>query len=198
MEKHGAMPDGDVRELVLRARGDDSAAFEQLMSLYEPMLAAAVHRYAPEGQEEDARQEALAGFYRAVLSFDVTQPGVAFGLYAKICVSRALISHARDAMRRARQTVGSLDYEEYLRCLADAASDPAQQLIDEESIRSLRRLIRDNLSDYENRVWDMYIAGASVETVAASLGRSERSINNALYRIRRKLRELLEASGRMG
>lgn len=181
-----------IRELVLRARSNEGAAFEQLMARYRPMLESAVRRYAPEGQEDDARQEALTGFYRAVLTFDASQPEVAFGLYAKICVTRALISHAREALRRARQTADPAEYEDYLRHLADTSSDPAQQLIDEENIRSLRSLIRENLSDYENSVWDMHTSGMSSGEIAARLGRDERSINNALYRIRRKLREALE------
>ncbi len=192
MEEQKEARGDEICELVLRARSNDSSAFEQLMKRYEPMLESAVRRYAPEGQEEDANQEALAGFYRAVLSFNLSQQDVAFGLYAKICVTRALISHAREVLRHARQTADNLEYEDYLRELADTSSDPAQQLIDEESIRSLRRLIRENLSDYENSVWDMYVSGLPAADIATRLGRDERSINNALYRIRRKLRDVLE------
>lgn len=195
-ENENNMSGAELGELIVRVRADDSAAFETLLSRYEPMIGNTVRRYAPQGQEDDARQEALAGFYRAVLTFDTTQPCVEFGLYAKICVTRALISHAREAQRRARQTAGAVEYEDYVRYHADTVSDPAQQIIDEENISSLRRLIRENLSAFENRVWDMYTAGVPAATIACELGRSERSINNALYRIRRKLRGLLDSSPR--
>lgn len=195
-KKENNMSGAELRGLIGRVCADDSAAFEILLSRYEPMIGSTVRRYAPQGQEDDARQEALTGFYRAVLKFDTTQPDVEFGLYAKICVTHALISHAREEQRRAQQTVGVVEYEDYVRHYAETASDPAQQIIDEENISSLRSLIRENLSAFENRVWDMYTAGAHASTIAHELGRSERSINNALYRIRRKLRNLLESSSR--
>lgn len=186
----------EIGELIARVREDDSVAFEQLLSRYEPLIASTVSRYAPAGQEDDARQEALAGFYRAVLTFNTAQPGVEFGLYAKICVTHALISHAREAQRRAMRTASAVEYEDYLRYRAESSADPAQQIIDEENISSLRRLIREHLSGFENQVWDMHTAGVPSAGIAQQLGRSERSIDNALYRIRRKLRELLETGAR--
>lgn len=196
-ENNNAPGNRDIGELIALARANDGTAFESLLSLYDPMIKNTVIRYAPQGQEEDARQEALAGFYRAILTFDASQPGVAFGLYAKICVTHALISHAREAMRRAKDTAGNMEYDDYVKYHTDDTLDPAQQIIDEENIRSLQNLIRDNLSDYEYQVWDMYTSGVPTAVVAAKLGRSERSINNALYRIRRKLRGLLESNGHL-
>ena len=138
-ENNNAPGNRDIGELIALARANDGTAFESLLSLYDPMIK----------KEEDARQAALAGFYRAILTFDASQPGVAFGLYAKICVTHALISHAREAMRRAKDTAGNMEYDDYVKYHTDDTLDPAQQIIDEENIRSLQNLIRDNLSDYE-------------------------------------------------
>ena len=156
----------------------------------------AMRRYIPdEAEAEDARQEALAGFYRAALAFDVEQSEVAFGFYAKVCVTNALISYIRDTTRRARRAASNIEYDEYVRYYVDPASDPAEQIAQQESTELLRKLIRQNLSPYENQVWDMHMAGVATSLISERLGKPVRSIDNALYRIRRKLREMLESEG---
>lgn len=186
----------DVCELVVAVRGGDGGAFERLMEMYEPMIGAALSRYVPRGEDiDDARQEALAGFYRATLTFDVSQPEVAFGLYAKICVTNALISHAREIERRMRGTAQGLEYDDYMRYYSDARSDPAESIVERESADELVRLIRENLSPYENQVWDMHTSGMSGDEIAERMSKPIKSIDNALYRIRRKLRALLESEG---
>lgn len=183
-----------VRELIEEIRRGAGEAFEQLLGMYEPMISAAVHRYLPEGADpDDARQEALAGFFRATLTYDPDQSAVAFGLYAKVCVSNALISHTREIARRARRTASNIEYDDYVRYCADAAADPSERVVERESVDNLRRIIKENLSPYENRVWDMYVKGMSSRDIAEVLDRSARSIDNALYRIRKKLRALLES-----
>ena len=67
--------------------------------------------------------------------------------------------------------------------------------MERESAEELIRLIRENLSPYENHVWDMYTSGMSGAEIAERMSKPIRSIDNALYRIRRKLRALLESEG---
>jgi DNA-directed RNA polymerase specialized sigma24 family protein len=77
---------------------------------------------------------------------------------------------------------------------ADGSSggeDLAARLVEDESFRQLCRTVRSHLSELENRVWWPYVTGVSVSEIARELGRDERSVHNAIYRIRRKLRERL-------
>ena len=69
--------------------------------------------------------------------------------------------------------------------------DPARELEEEERFSQLCRTVREQLSDYENKVWWQYVTGISVSDIAEGLGRDERSVHNAIYRIRKKLREKL-------
>lgn len=187
---------GLVRRLVTLVREEDGQAFERLLGMYEPMINAAVRRYLPEGDDvDDARQEALSGFYRAALTFDLDQSEVAFGFYAKVCVTNALISHIREVTRRARREAANIEYDDYMRYYAGTSPDPAQQVAERESTEALKNLIKQYLSPYENRVWDMHVAGVSTQAISEKLGKPVRSIDNALYRIRRKLRNMLESEG---
>lgn len=195
MSENKSAGSGAANRLILRVRGEESGAFEQLLSMYEPMISAAVRRYLPDGaDEDDARQEALAGFYRAALSYDLEQSEVAFGFYAKVCVTNALISHTRDIARRARRAA-DIEYDEYMRHYGGATPDPADVVAERESTEELQRLIKQYLSPYENSVWDMHVAGVSTQDIAQQLDKPVRSIDNALYRIRKKLRTMLESDG---
>lgn len=185
-----------ANELILRVRGEEGGAFEQLLAMYEPMISSAVRRYLPEGaDEDDARQEALAGFYRAALSYDLEQSEVAFGFYAKVCVTNALISHTREIARRARRAAANIEYDEYMRYYVGISPDPAELVAERESTEALQNLIKQYLSPYENQVWGMHVAGVSTQIIAQRLDKPVRSIDNALYRIRKKLRTMLESDG---
>ena len=132
-----------------------------------------------------------SGFFRAIMSFDFEKTGIEFGLYAKICVSNALSTAVRNSQRSGRGQP-LIDYEEYFRySAADDSSDPAFRLIERENEESLRELISRNLSEFEKHVWDNYLEGKSSRQMSDELGKSERSIDNALYRIRKKLRSLI-------
>ena len=64
-------------------------------------------------------------------------------------------------------------------------------MVGDESFRQLCRTVRGHLWDFENSVWWPCVTGASISEIARDLGRDERSVHNAIYRIRRKLRERL-------
>ena len=51
--------------------------------------------------------------------------------------------------------------------------------------------IEKTLSPYENEVWGYYVNGYSSKEIASKLNSGEKSIDNAIFRIRRKLKTLL-------
>ena len=67
----------------------------------------------------------------------------------------------------------------------------SRRVMETEAFEGLRARIRRNLSPYENRVWNLYSVGYPTGEIAKRLGESARSIQNAVYRIRAKLRKLL-------
>lgn len=185
-------------DLLTRARTGDQSAFAALLAQYSPMIekqlsrTRADHPTLCDSDLEDLRQEAFLAFYRALLSFDPARGEVSFGLYAKICVENGLIS----ACRKIRPSAEPLDDEalEDL-CHAGDEDDPTRPLRDEETLRALSSVIERTLSPYENVIWCRYVAGETVPEIARSLGKDTRSVHNAVYRIRQKLRTALRARG---
>ncbi len=182
MEEHSECK---LKTWLSAAKAGDSRAFEALLTAYSPLIESQAKHFAdpfPE-QREDLYQEACIAFYRAVETFDVTQDRVRFGLYAKTCIHNRLITYVRPLYRR--------DTETPLWDEAATDADPGQTLVEEESYRALLEHIRSVLSPYENHVWRMYLSGRTAREIASLMDKDERSVQNAIYRIRKKLRNSL-------
>ncbi len=184
-----------VNELLCSVRAGDQQAFDALLTQYMPIIEhqlsvirSGYSAVTPE-DEKDLRQEAYLAFYRATVSYDVRQHEVSFGLYAKICIENGLIS----ALRKIKPTTVPLNID-MLSALPDGGeeSDPTRRLREQEDYEILCRAIAGVLSPYENQIWQRYIAGATVARIAEQMGKDTRSVHNAIYRIRRKLRRAIE------
>ncbi len=185
--------DYNVTELILRVREGDQQAFSVLLDMYKPLLDSQVARLMSgddlvRRNEEDLRQEATLVFYNAILTYDESQSEVEFGLYARICISNALVSQMRVMNRRRAEQLAVLD-DGYFEA---TVNDPSDYLIQKEALDRLYSLIRQNLSDYEYAIWQSYMLGKTAKQIGDRLGRDEKSVSNAIYRIRRKLRALLK------
>lgn len=185
-----------VVELIKRAQNGSEEAFSELKAIYRPLIEGRISKntlYEMTSQDvEDLRQEAIVQFCNAICNFDTSVDGVEFGLYAKICVENGLVSFIRAYKSRQKKSVYSIDGEiEQI----SVYNDPAQDLIDKERLTSLVGLIQASLSEYESRVWWLYVSGMSVSDIAKRLGVSDpKSVTNAIYRIRKKLRSRISDS----
>ena len=70
--------------------------------------------------------------------------------------------------------------------------DPADDIVEAENIREIYSAIKKNLSDYEYTIWHSYMLGKTAKEIGEMLGKDEKSVSNAVYRIRKKLRALLK------
>ncbi|MBO5938116.1 MAG: sigma-70 family RNA polymerase sigma factor [Clostridia bacterium] len=183
-----------VFDLICRFRAGDEAAFDELLAQYQPLIESLVTRFSSEARmempREDLRQEAAVAFYRSVTSYDLLQRDVEFGLYAKICISNALVSKLR--AKKHPIEVEALSEVNGRGSDADASDeDPVARILEQERLGALYAVIRENLSDFEYRVWNLYLSGRTAKEIGALVGRDEKAIANAIYRIRRKLRAVL-------
>ncbi len=184
-----------IKGLVAAAQVGDQEAFSTLLDIYKPLINSTVSKFRVEGMPEadmdDLRQEAVIAFYSALMAYDPTISEVEFGLYAKVCICNRLVSQTRVIKRRLTNSAISYNAEDLLRYVASDC-DPVKSVVENEEEKLLLKLIRDNLSDRENLVFRMYAAGMSAAGIAEKLGVNEKSVNNAIYRIRKKLKRLLQ------
>ncbi len=182
----------DIRALILSVRDGDQKAFNRLLEQYKPLIDSSVNRFSSDESfglyREDLLQEASVVFYNSILAYDLEQNEVEFGLFAKVCIHNALVSQLRVLKKRAAETVTTTAEDPLF---VQDSDDPTTKVLEQERLKSVYAVIRKNLSDYEYTVWQLYIAGRSSAGIASLLKTDKRSIDNAIYRIRKKLRALL-------
>ncbi len=185
-----------VVQLIADAQNGDQDAFSLLSDRYRPLIDACSHRFATSDMTkqdtEDLSQEALVRFCGAVCSYDTQNESVEFGLYAKICIENGLVSFIRSHNRRNRLKALSLDGTGGLR--SEDSADILQSLVDRERTALLVRRINSRLSEYEKSIWWLYVSGVPVKDIAKRLSTDSKSVSNAVYRIRKKLKDTLLVS----
>ena len=182
--------DAEVNRLIDEYRRDNELAFDCLAELYRPMLLASVASYGDALAEvydsDDLMQYALIALSKAALTYNASQSKVSFGLYAKVCVNNSMISRARFVARR---RVNLLPIENFL-SLADTA-DVSDGVVGHESAQALENLMTENLSKLEYDVLRLYASGLSSAEIATRLSKAQRSVDNAIFRARKKLKSVL-------
>ena len=185
-----------VLSLIMKVRAGNQTAFEEMLKLYDPLVSSFVDKYyagmSNKEDAEDLRQELTVVFYNSILSYDVEQTRVSFGLYAKICMNNAFVTQLRMLKKRNEKGIVVLDGDEAFTNTAADELNPEQELVEREKMHELNSRIEEVLSAFENRIWKMYVAGCSSKEMAEKLQINERSVNNAVYRIRKKLKELFD------
>ncbi len=177
-----------VRDLILRAREGDENAFTALFRGYSPLIDSLIAKSLPSGvPESDLRSDAIDAFSAAVFRYDTEQSNVTFGLYARICIANRLVSALR-AYRKVNHTV-SLEGLDPDALPAGEESDPSQYILEEERYTALCRKMEAVLSDTEREVWMLFISGLTAPQIADRLGTDKKSVENTLYRARKKLRK---------
>lgn len=179
--------------LIRSYREGDEAAFDRLVMLYRPLIesmaAGCFEGLSAYCEWEDVLQYALITFSKAALAYNLDQDKVSFGLYAKICIGNALVSKLRSARRKHVEILpidGVFD-------MADP-DDISGEIIDRENVGKLHELIKSTLSEFENDVFKLYAYGYSSSEIADRLGKTEKSVDNAIFRARNKLKSVLNGN----
>ena len=177
-------------ELLSVAKDGDSSAFEEIARHYDGVINAyALSFNVPEAERDDLRQEGLIALYRAVCNYDKSVSG--FSTFASVCIKRAMLTWIRDHVSKSSGgsyvTEISLD-DSYSDILSDETEMcPEELYISKETVKSLRKHAMQKLSDYEKCVFLMYLDDMGTSEIAEITGRSKKSVENALDRIRKKL-----------
>ncbi|MBE6656353.1 MAG: sigma-70 family RNA polymerase sigma factor [Ruminococcaceae bacterium] len=182
------MEQKELWALLLRVRDGEDEAFALLASRFVGMTEGLVRAFSAGLCEADGRelsQEARLALYRAACTYKPS-PDVTFGLYARICVRNALISFLR--RRTVPDGISFCNLDGFL--LSDER-EPLGSLLEEEQLSELLARIVTVLSSYEESVFSLLIEGEKNGKIAEILGKSEKSVSNAVFRIQAKLRALL-------
>ncbi|MDD6107289.1 MAG: sigma-70 family RNA polymerase sigma factor [Oscillospiraceae bacterium] len=151
------------------------------------------------GDSEDLIQEGMLGLLSAIRQFDPSA-NVPFKTYAELCINRRLYSAVKSAARLKHLPLNNgvpLDSILSEESQPQATSYPEanrriteEQVLARESEKELHSAFSQYLSGFEAKVLQLYLSGLSYAEMAAQTHKSEKSIDNAVQRIRRKLARL--------
>lgn len=176
-------------ELAVRAANGDDASMALLIAVVTPIAKAKASGFANARiSGEDLVQEGMLGFLDAVKTFDVSK-GVPFKAYAEACINNRIISAVRVSYNNKNAALSNaVSYEEEAADRCDNTTDPANIITQKDETEYLAGLLNEGLSDFEKQVVDLRLLDKSYSQIAEMLGCSEKSIDNALQRIRKKMR----------
>lgn len=149
------------------------------------------------GDNDDLIQEGMIGLFKAVRDYQ-PEKEASFQTFARICVDRQIYNAIQNSNRQKHQPLNSYislsqedgENEEHLPDMW--VENPESIIIDQENVRDLEQEITCTLSPMENQVLDYYLDGNGYTEIAKIMGKTPKSIDNALQRIRGKIKEQLE------
>ena len=193
-------------ELVLMAQNGDDAAQEYLLDKYKSLVRAKSRAYFLIGADsEDIIQEGMIGLYKAVRDYN-EEKNASFRSFAELCVNRQMITAIKAATRQKHQPLNSYislnkpvyeeeseqTYMDFLQSSSESLLNPEALLIGQENKSFLEDQMVKNLSSFETRVLVLYLQGRSYFEISRVLDKPEKSIDNALQRVKKKLEKFLE------
>lgn len=135
-----------------------------------------------EQDSQDYYQEGVVGFLSAVFAYR-PDCGASFNTFACTCA----LNRMRNLLRRRYKESSLLISESALTQLEypENSEEALHAAIEAENIINT---IAKQLSDYEKKVLSLHVCGESYSAIAEKTGKSVKSVDNCLQRIRRKLR----------
>ena len=192
-------------ELIVRLRDGEDSITEYLMNKYKNLVRSkAKSMYILGADSEDLIQEGMIGLFKALRDYDSGRDA-SFLTFADLCVSRQMYT-AVQASRRQKHIplntyislygAASMDRDGEQENLenvltAHAGQSPEEVLIDRENMVQLEKAIEQELSGFEKQVLDLYLTGMGYQQIAKVLGKDDKSTDNALQRIKTKLKKRL-------
>ena len=185
-------------QLIGRLRDGQAGVMDYLMEKYKNLVRKRANAlYLIGGETEDLIQEGMIGLFKAVQDFC---PGkeTSFYHFAELCIMRQMYT-AVEAFRRKKHTplntyvpldaggeeqdVLYLEAEKQFQTL-----DPETLFISQENVRQLLRQANERLSRMERQVLSLYLEGMNYRQIAGQLGKTPKAVDNALQRIRGKIK----------
>jgi len=178
-------------ELAEKAKLGDNEAFSALVVRYVFTVKSRVNHYNGSGIDpEDLAQEGTIGLMSAVRSFDKSL-NTTFRTFAWLCIDRSIISAVKASLRKKqipKASLVSMDDNDFNVSFLDGADNPETMIIENEDIKLLEQKINQLLSSFERDVLRLYLNGKSYVEIAVCLHSTPKSVNNALQRVRLKLK----------
>ena len=173
----------------------DRVAEEALVTRYTRLVRTCARPFfLAGGDSEDLIQEGMFGLIRAIREYDGAK-AASFRTFAEVCIRNRLISALRAASRDKHSPLNQsvpldtpfFDGNSYpFGALRASSADPEELIIDRDRVAEALESTRKQLSEFEAKILGLYLDGLSCQEIAKAVGKSPKSVDNAVQRVRRK------------
>lgn len=171
-------------EVIGQIKSGDYELFRIIIDRYYPIIVYYIKKYNLADYGEDVVQEATLSLYTAVKDYDASKSS--FATFATLCVKRAVISVLK-GMKRKKNIPDDLLLSIETAEIADENS-PEKIFFEREDYKNLTDSIKLELSALEYEVLQLYLSGEKYIDISKKLNITEKSVDNSLARIRKKLK----------
>lgn len=198
MNCYNELTDTELQRLAVK--GDSSAENELAIRYLRLVRICSRPYFLAGGDSEDLIQEGMMGLLSAIREYN-SDMGSSFKNYVELCVKRRVLSAVKSASRLKHAFLNDgVSLEEILseesRNLSAFSSEafsrsPEEQVLARESKNDFISTFSRYLSRFEVKVLELYLDGLSYSEIADSCGKTQKSVDNAVQRIRNKLARYL-------
>lgn len=179
-------------ELIVQLRQGESSIMDYILEKYKPLVRKCTNAmYLIGGETDDLIQEGMIGLFKAIRDYQLDRENNFFG-FARLCINRQLYSAIEASNRKKHQPLNC--YVSFSEQEAEGSlgfiSSPEQLVIEQEVWESFWKQVNCSLSKLEKEVLQRYLEGCNYIQIAQQMGKSPKSIDNALQRIRQKIRQM--------
>lgn len=159
----------------------------KLANEYLPFIESIISAYKPNGfGKDDLCQEGLIGLFDAMRAFSPEKGS--FDAFAKRCIKNRIVSFVRGQL--SLKNLPLSDFVPLENETLTSSSTPETVVIEKEETQALKLKLSKLLSPKEKKVLFLYLEGNAIKEIAVQLKTGEKSVENALFRVRRKLKEI--------
>ena len=191
--------------LLNQARAGNEASLETLIDKYKPIVSGIARGYfLIGGDTDDLIQEGMIGLYKAIQNYKENNKSK-FSTYAYHCIKHQVQSAVRSSLSNKNSPLNAylsisnqgmllignenedeID-EEHGIFLASGEPSPEEKFFEQERKLEITNAVKKQLSDFEYKVLKLYLKGYSYLDIAQKLQKDNKSIDNAITRLKQKL-----------
>jgi len=195
---------------VALAQSGDENSINEIFCKYKPLVTIISRKFfLLNAEQNDLIQEGMIGLFKAYRSYNFSS-SASFKTYASLCIKRQMQTALEKNNRQKNRPLNaylsinnqgkillsstaeannSLDDETGF-YLEEGSLSPEESIIFREKLSEIAGKINGTLSLYEKRVLKFFMSGMDYVEIATKLNKEPKSIDNALSRIKMKLRSL--------